>query len=315
MQIHHQGTEDSLLMMDRKRITFRRITADDRARLLAMVASIWGGHDYLPAVFDRWVGERDSYFAGMLLDGQLVGCGRLLPFDGRRGWLETLRVDPQHQGQGLGRLMAEHMIRTGLERGYKELAFSTYFDNQSSIAINEAFGFRRIAVYTNLDLLLTGERRSPDASVPPAGEADPAGLLPPVAPAAADPMTSRPGIPDADAVFWNDWLFVPPGLADRERYFPRARTLAGLGCTLFLSDNTKSPGMLEISWLEAPGGELPAACLTAVVNAAREQRYEGVHTMLPAAISARTFLEAGFTFFEQEGDVYLYAGLEDEIRL
>lgn len=282
---------------DSDRIRFRAIRRDDRERLLSIAARVWEGHDYLPAVFDRWIAEPGSYFGGMELDGRLVGCGRVMRFDERRGWLEGLRVDPDLHQQGLGRRMSGHVMRTAVELGLTELMFSTYFDNRASVTIGEGFGFRRMATFTHL------ERERPAE---------------PEAPRSAPEMKTvrlRAGLPRVSGFAANDWLFVPADVPDLARHFPNARTVTDGTTTLMLCDNVKYPGWLEIGWLHASGGAVSGACLDVVLEAARAEAREGIHLMLPAGLPLAPFRERGFTVFEQEGDVYLYGARTEALRL
>ena len=41
----------------------------DRDRVIEMTRDVWDGRDYLPRVFDRWVGEAGAAFQDMLLQG------------------------------------------------------------------------------------------------------------------------------------------------------------------------------------------------------------------------------------------------------
>jgi len=278
------------------RIRFRAIRRDDRERLLAIATRVWEGHDYLPAVFDRWVDEPGSYFGGLELDGRLVGCGRVLRLDERRGWLEGLRVDPDLHRQGLGRRMSLHVMRTALEMGFTELMYSTYFDNRASITIGEEVGFRRIGTFTNLEW----ERRAEAARPSPAPASTPARL--------------HAGLARASGFVANDWLFVPADVPELARHLPNGRTVTDGGCTLMLCDNVKYPAWLEIAWLEAPGGIVSGAGLDLVQETARHEGREGIHLMLPAGMQPAPFTERGFHFFEQEADVYLYGARAEALR-
>ncbi len=272
-------------------ITFRHLTPEDKPRLLEIASGIWEGHDYLPHVFDRWVGEPDSYFAGIFLHGRLAGCGRLFHLDRGRAWLEALRVDPKLQGRGLGRQIAEHVVRRGLEMGYEELLFSTYFGNEISIKVSEQAGFRKIATFTNLEIELS--------------KADTA---------ATDPAVRiREGTAPTEGVVSNDWLLLPADLEDRSPYLPNPLVISDAECTLLLADNVKYGSRAqEICWV---GGRASIDSLrTAIARAQREGR-EYMHTMLPAAMDLTPWIECGFSFFERKHDVYLYRARASEIRL
>jgi GNAT superfamily N-acetyltransferase len=279
-------------------VRFRPVEPDDKARLLEIAAQIWEGHDYMPHVFDRWVEDRRHYFAAMTFGGRLVGCGRLAPFDARRGWLEGLRVDPGLQGRGLGRLLSRHMAMAGRERGFERLIFSTYFGNHASIRINEDLGFRRTAAFTHLELALEDLAEIPDLEE------------------TAREVEVTPGIPDTPEMMANDWTFLPGDLPDRGAYFPNAETVRQGENRIVVADNLKYGGrMLDICWFDAPSGLAGAACLRYAIAKARAEGRWGLHTMASPLLSLKPFLAAGFVNHEQPADVYLFEADAAELKL
>ncbi|MFH1143570.1 MAG: GNAT family N-acetyltransferase [Candidatus Eisenbacteria bacterium] len=280
-----------------ERIEFRPIISADRDDLLAIAAQIWEGHDYLPQVFDRWVSDPRGYFAAMVLEGRLIGCGRLFLFDARRGWLEGLRIDPCHQGRKLGQRMARHVVDYARRRGVEELSFATYFRNHGSIHISELAGFRRTAIFTNLELHdITGALRW-------AASVDCAGL------------EESPVLPEIGDTMSNDWFFVPAGVPDRAGYFPAARLIRQGRQALMAAPNTKVSDCLEICWVGAPAGDVGPACLAGAIQVAREGGFGQMHVMAPAKLSLARFLEAGFVYQEEPNDVYLYGARVSELRM
>ncbi|MCK4412515.1 MAG: GNAT family N-acetyltransferase [Candidatus Eisenbacteria sp.] len=284
-------------MSETPTITFRPVQVADRDRLLAIAKQIWEGEDYLPAVFDRWVRDSRAYFVAMLLDGEVVGCGRLVSLDERRGWLETLRVDPAYQGRGLGHRMARHVIGRACDEGFEELLFSTYFSNRSSIRINEVLGFRRIAAFTNLELTEVEQ-----------GVAWASGIDCAAVSVGKDRLPAR-------GYAWNDWLFLPVDLADRERYLPEVVSLRCGPYSLGLARNTKHECSREICWIETPDGAVPPACVAAAILRAHALQATRLHIMVPQGVALESFTAAGFFFYEQPEDVFLFAARAKEIRL
>jgi GNAT superfamily N-acetyltransferase len=280
-----------------ERIEFRPLRPEDREPLLAIAAQVWEGHDYLPHVFDAWVADPRGYFAGIFLGERLAGCGRYLALDERRAWLEGLRIDPALQGRGLGRRMSVHVARTALARGHSELRFSTYFRNDGSIRISEQAGFRRIAVFTHLEV--------EDLSVAETA----------VVAIDTRDVQATPGIPDTEEMLVNDWFFVPGDVPGRAQYFPDALTLSSGADALLVSRNAKYPGCLEVSWQRPADGRGAAACLAYAIRHARDKGYTYMHTMLPAGRPLTPFTDAGFVCFEQEQDTYLYAAHAADLRL
>lgn len=74
--------------------------------------------------------------------GDIVGyaiCGR----SGRRGYVQRLAVDPQHQGRGLGRALVVDGLRWMRRRGVARAVVNTQHSNEAALALYERLGFRR----------------------------------------------------------------------------------------------------------------------------------------------------------------------------
>jgi GNAT superfamily N-acetyltransferase len=289
-------------------LKFRRVESRDRPAVLALASRIWEGTDYLPLVFESWVNDAGSYFAGVFLDDDLIGCGRLMPFDRRRAWLEGLRIHPDMQGLGLGREMSHHLFRYGRDQGYQELHFSTYFGNTHSIRISEAAGFTAVASFSHLELDLT---RLPG---------DPAGAFPggrnPLAAAEDSAIRVLPGIPEEPVPMWNDWLHVPGDLEGRRSYFPNPLTVVHAGCTLVLADNLKYTGtQLEVCRASGCEGAACDLCIRFALREALARGCSSVHIMLPAEAPLDPWLRFGFAYSERALDVFLYRCRTSELRV
>jgi hypothetical protein len=123
--------------------TFRRMRPDDKPALMEIASRIWEGSDYLPGVFDEWVADERGEFAAVLLDGRLVGCGKLTCLTDTDAWLEGVRKDPGVVETGLADAVARRFLRMLAQReGLTSLRFSTYVKNQATIVTHERLGFR-----------------------------------------------------------------------------------------------------------------------------------------------------------------------------
>jgi len=104
----------------------------------------WEGEDYLARVFDSWV--KDGNFYVLELEGKVVGTAKLTILPDKVGWLEGLRVHPNYQKRGFGRVLHNFMLHKGKELAEKSvinaLEFSTYFLNKESIAMAKKDGFK-----------------------------------------------------------------------------------------------------------------------------------------------------------------------------
>ena len=129
--------------------SFRRVLPSDRPALAAIASKIWEGADYLPVVFDDWVADPTGEFTAVLLEGRVVGCGKLTFLTPTDAWFEGLRKDPSVREKGLAAAVSAYYL--SLLEGREDLTsirFSTYFKNAASIKANERTGFRRRAAFS-----------------------------------------------------------------------------------------------------------------------------------------------------------------------
>jgi GNAT superfamily N-acetyltransferase len=123
-------------------LTLRPVRAADRERVIQLTRDIWDGHDYLPRVFDEWVGEAGAAFQAAEVEGVVVGLQRLRPYAPGLIWYEGLRVASTHRRQGVAREMLESAIAEAKEQGFREMRLGTA--NPDALTLFESAGFRRL---------------------------------------------------------------------------------------------------------------------------------------------------------------------------
>jgi len=123
-------------------LTLRPVRPADRERVIQMTRDIWDGHDYLPRVFDEWVGEAGATFQAAEAEGVVVGLQRLRPYAPGLIWYEGLRVASTHRRQGVAREMLESAIAEAREQGFREIRLGTA--NPDALKLFESLGFRRL---------------------------------------------------------------------------------------------------------------------------------------------------------------------------
>ncbi len=90
-----------------------------------------------------------------LLDGKLVATA-MGGYEGHRGWVNYLGVEPACRHQGLGRQMMENLEKKLLERGCPKLNLQVLADNTEALKFYERIGYKRDEVVS------MGKRLTPD---------------------------------------------------------------------------------------------------------------------------------------------------------
>ena len=304
--------------------TLRRMSASDKPALMSIAARIWDGTDYLPAVFDDWVADTEGEFAAVLLDGRVVGCGKLTFLTPVDAWLEGLRKDPDLAEKGVATAVTEYFLgRLAGRAGLASLRFSTYARNLASITANERLGFRRCLTLSCKTW--TGTREELAAVPLQGGECA----------CAPGRLAVRPVTDPAQAAAFLEagWLEQTKGLLlDGWRAFPYSRKLLAsryiapgfcwgafdgeelVGLLIALHAKGRTHQYLKVVALDArePGGvELLLDRLFAIARE-RAMDYNEIELIAPPLARVREPCAArGFRSQEQEDDflVYEYPGV------
>ena len=89
---------------------------------------------------ERKVAVADDLFLVATIDGVVVATV-MAGYDGHRGWVNYLAVDPKRRGSGLGRaVMSEAELRLR-DRGCPKINLQVRTSNPSAIAFYERLGF------------------------------------------------------------------------------------------------------------------------------------------------------------------------------
>jgi RimJ/RimL family protein N-acetyltransferase len=129
----------------RERLLIRRARPEDRDAILAMSEKIWGGVDYLPLIWDRWLADPDGALLTATLDGRPVGMSKITLLAPGEVWLEGLRLHPELQGRGLSSNINRATLREAMKLNPKTVRFSTAVINTASRHLAERTGFWQIA--------------------------------------------------------------------------------------------------------------------------------------------------------------------------
>jgi len=127
------------------KIRVRPAQTEDREQVLAFCARTFEWGDYIGDVWDRWINDPAGPLLVAVVDGQVVGTGKVTMISGSEAWLEGLRVNPSFRGQGLAQAMYEAAETTARKRWAKVARYATFSSNTAIHNLSERFGYRRVA--------------------------------------------------------------------------------------------------------------------------------------------------------------------------
>lgn len=128
-------------------IEYRRLTHEDYNDIADMCKDIWGGTDYLPEIFHRWVDDKGLFLGAVDTDtNKVIGADKYSVLHDGTGWLEGLRTRKDYRGLGIGKELALRVFKealSDLEKGsIDKIAFSTHISSVESISMMKKLGFR-----------------------------------------------------------------------------------------------------------------------------------------------------------------------------
>nr|WP_299484509.1 GNAT family acetyltransferase [Acaryochloris sp. IP29b_bin.137] len=91
------------------------------------------------------------------VDASAIIGSVMVGYDGHRGWINYLAVDPDHQRSGIGRELMLEAERRLLQKGCPKISLQIRDDNEQAISFYESIGFSRDPVFS------FGKRLIPDA--------------------------------------------------------------------------------------------------------------------------------------------------------
>ena len=125
----------------------RPARAADRAPLMSFIKDVWGGHDYIPFVWDSWLHDRRGKMFVVEADGSPVGMNRVRFLEDGSAWFEGARVHPAYRGKGLASMLGENSMRFAESRGVRVFRLTSGSRNKlahrqiSRIMFNEVARF------------------------------------------------------------------------------------------------------------------------------------------------------------------------------
>ncbi|MDG6950550.1 MAG: GNAT family N-acetyltransferase [Nitrososphaerota archaeon] len=172
----------------------RRARPSDKEPLMSFIKDVWGGHDYIPSVWDEWVRDETDMMYVVELDGVPVGMNRLRFLDDSSAWFEGVRVHPLYRGRGLATLLGENSMDVARRRGVKVFRLTSGSRNKTAHRQIARIGFSEVARFSVYKL---------GKATPSGSGAEQVGIG--ALDEAAEMVRGSPEFKAGHGVYWHNW--------------------------------------------------------------------------------------------------------------
>lgn len=111
------------------KVVIREAVGSDKAPLMEFIRHVWGGHDYIPRVWDDWISDKKAVLLVVEVDGSPVGMNRMRFMPDGSGWLEGVRIHPDYRGRGLASMLGRASMEVGAKRGVNVYRLTSHARN------------------------------------------------------------------------------------------------------------------------------------------------------------------------------------------
>ncbi|MDV3277116.1 MAG: GNAT family N-acetyltransferase [Nitrososphaerales archaeon] len=135
--------------------TIREARRSDKAPLMSFIKDIWGGHDYIPKVWDEWLRDKGAKMFVAEVDGRPVAMNRVRFMEDGSAWLEGVRVHPEFRRMGLASMLGRNSMNIALRRGIRLYRLTSGSANKPAHKQVAKMGFKAVA---RMSVYISGEK-------------------------------------------------------------------------------------------------------------------------------------------------------------
>ena len=216
----------------RVQVKLRKARPEDKGPILEISRKIWGGHDYLPSVWDEWVADKKARFIVATVNGRTVGCAHASLQANYVAWLEGVRVHEQYRGLGIAGKLNHALVQWARREGARVARLSTGSGNRASRKHLEKIGFPVMQTFQRLESA-RGLRVKPAGAIASRGSAKTLWSW----------LRTRPSFAENHAMYSNGWTWYPLTLQTLRRRMSKGQVFAIIrdqqlkACCIFLDED------------------------------------------------------------------------------
>ncbi len=126
----------------------RPARASDKQPLMSFIKDVWGGTDYIPHVWDRWLKDPRGRMFVVESEGVPIGMNRIRFLVDGSAWFEGVRVHPDFRGRGLASLLGENSMKVARELGITTYRLTSGSRNHAAHRQIARINFKEIARFS-----------------------------------------------------------------------------------------------------------------------------------------------------------------------
>lgn len=130
------------------KVMVRPARTEDRKPLMAFISHVWGGHDYIPRVWDQWLHARRGKMFVVELGGAPVGMNRVRFLEDGCAWFEGARVHPDFRGRGLAAMLGESSMKFAVAEGAHVFRLTSGSHNKAAHRQISKMRFREVSRFS-----------------------------------------------------------------------------------------------------------------------------------------------------------------------
>jgi GNAT superfamily N-acetyltransferase len=120
----------------------------DKKPLMSFIKDVWGGHDYIPLVWDKWLTDPSGRMFVVEADRKVVGMNRVKFLEDGSAWFEGARVHPDYRGRGLASMLGENSMKVARQRGVRVFRLTSGSTNKAAHRQIARIRFREAARFS-----------------------------------------------------------------------------------------------------------------------------------------------------------------------
>jgi GNAT superfamily N-acetyltransferase len=115
---------------------------------MSFIKDVWGGHDYIPSVWDEWIRDKSAKMFVIVADGTPVAMNRIRFLGDGSAWFEGARVHPAYRRMGLASMLGDNAMEVAAKKGAQVFRLTTGSRNKASQGQIAKMGFREVARFS-----------------------------------------------------------------------------------------------------------------------------------------------------------------------